>query len=685
MRTSAYLTIALALVGAACSQKEDIKLPFGVGIDVSNMDTTTHPGDNFFQYANGGWIAKSTIPADLGSWESFTELHEANQKILLNILEKAAVSDKYPEGSDQRKASDFYAVGMDSLLAEKAGATVLKPYLEKIESIKNKNQIQNYLTEDALTGSCAFFGIFILSDLQNSSKIVPYLGSGGLGLPERDYYLKTDSKSQEIREKYKLHIANLFELTGIVEKQARLHSELVMRLETQLAKAMLTKEASRDPYNLYHPKSMTELYTLTPSVDWKTYFQSLSVIADTIIVTEPAYMAEYEKIVSQYRIEDIKIYLKATLLRKSAPLMNKAFVYESFDFNKKYLAGVTQIRPRWKRMLEMTNDVLGDAIGQLYVEETFPPEAKQKALEMVENIKLAFADRIKQLEWMTDSTKEMALKKLSTLTVKIGYPENWKDYVGMEVSKDPETASYFQNVMNTNRYAQKREFAKLRMPVDRTEWQMTPQTINAYYNPLFNEIVFPAGILQPPFYDYRADEAVNYGGIGAVIGHEISHGFDDQGAKFDSFGNLKNWFKKTDYENFQHKGKALVNQFDKYEALPSVFVQGQFTLGENIGDLGGVTAAYAGLQRFLRENPKKTLRMIDGFTPEQRFFISWATIWRVKYRDETLRTQVFTDPHAPGMYRANGPLTNFPAFYAAFGIKQGDKMFRTEAERVKIW
>ncbi len=669
----------------SCGAEKESQLQEGVGIVLSNMDTTVSPGDDFFKYVNGGWLAKSTIPADQGSWGSFAELREANQQVLLDILKKAATDTQYPEGSDQRKAADFYAVGMDSLLAEKAGVSVLKPYLEKIELIKNKSQIQSYLTDDLLTGSEAFFGIFILSDLQNSDKVVPYLGAGGLGLPERDYYLKTDAKSKETRERYVQHIKKLFVLAGETESLAARNATLVLALETQMAKAMLSKEASRDPYNLYHPKAVDELYKLTPSVDWKNYFNTLNIKADTVTVTEPAYMTAYEQIVSTYRIDDIKTYLKASLLRKAAPLLNNAFVEESFDFNRRYLAGVQQIRPRWKRVLDMTNGVLGDAIGQLYVETAFPPEAKQKAQLMVENIKLAFVDRIKQLDWMTDSTKMMALQKLSGMTVKIGYPDTFRDYVGMPVSKDPETASYFQNVMNARSYETKREFAKLGKPVDKSEWQMTPQTINAYYNPLFNEIVFPAGILQPPFYDYRADEAVNYGGIGAVIGHEISHGFDDQGAKFDVAGNLKNWFQENDYANFQNKGKALVNQFDQYQPLPGVFVQGQFTLGENIGDLGGVTAAYEGLQRFLRENPQQHPGKIDGFTPEQRFFISWATIWRVKYRDETLRTQVLTDPHAPGMYRANGPLTNLPYFYEAFGIKPGDKMYRAEAERVKIW
>jgi putative endopeptidase len=684
MKKINLLLILFAML-AGCSEKQENQLPDGVGINISYLDSTVRPADNFFGFVNGGWLAQSTIPPDLGSWGSFTELREANQQVLLEILKKAATSEKYPEGSDQRKAADFYAIGMDSLLAETAGLGALAAYLQKIESIKNKNQINSYLTDDILTGSEAFFSVFVMSDLLNSNKVVPYLTAGGLGLPERDYYLKTDAKSKEIRDKYKQHTANLFGLSGVTALEAKRQSEVVLKLETQLAKSMLSKEDSRDPYKLYHPKSLNELFALAPSVDWNAYFTSLAVAEDTIVVTEPAYLAEYEKIVSTYKIEDIKVYLRATLLRKAAPLLSNVFVQESFNFNRKYLAGVEQMRPRWKRVLDTTNGLLGEAIGQLYVEETFPPEAKQKCLEMVDNIKLAFADRIKQLDWMSDSTKQMALAKLSSFTVKIGYPETWRDYVGLPVDKNPETASYFQNVANARAYETRREFAKLGKPVDKTEWQMTPQTINAYYNPLFNEIVFPAGILQPPFYDYRADEAVNYGGIGAVIGHEISHGFDDQGAKFDSFGNLKNWFKQQDFTNFENKGKALAQQFDTYEPLPGVFVQGQFTLGENIGDLGGVTAAYEGLQRFLRENPDRNPGFIDGFTPEQRFFLSWATIWRVKYRDETLRTQVLTDPHSPGMYRANGPLSNYAPFYQAFGVKEGDKMFRPEVERVKIW
>lgn len=684
MKITSLLTWLLgAVLLLSCSNKDDKKLPEGVGINTSYLDTTVRPSEDFFRFVNGGWIAKNEIPADLGAYGSFTELREENQKVLLEILRKAGENEQYKEGSDQRKAADFYTVGMDSLMAERAGVSILQPYFEKIDAIRNKKDLQEYLEQDILQGGSAFFNMAVFPDLKKSNVMAAYLTSGGIGLPERDYYLKEDDKSKETRQKYVEYIKNLFVLAGADEAEAKEHAETVLKIETRLAKTMLSKEDSRDPYKSYFPKSIAELNALAPSVDWRDYFQSLDIKVDTVIVTEPAFLQEYHKIASDPNLQDVKTYLRAGLLRSAAPFMNHAFVQESFNFNSKYLTGVQQMRPRWKRVLATTNNLIGEAIGQLYVDETFPPEAKQKAQEMVENIKLAFADRIKQLDWMSDSTKEMALKKLSTFTVKIGYPEKWIDYSSLEVSKDPEEASYFNNVVNANIFQSKRQIAKLGKPVDRAEWGMTPQTVNAYYNPLFNEIVFPAAILQPPFYDYRADEAVNYGGIGAVIGHEISHGFDDQGAKFDAEGNLKNWFTEKDLSSFEERGKNLAKQFDQYEPLPGVFVQGQFTLGENIGDLGGITAAYEGLQRFYRENGKPGL--IDGFTPEQRFFISWATIWRIKYRDEALRTQVLTDPHSPGMFRANGPLTNFPPFYEAFDVKQGDKMFRPDSSRVKIW
>lgn len=685
MKTLSFIicVLAAAFLISCSSGSEETKLPEGVGINVSYMDTTTKPSDDFFQFVNGGWIATNEIPADLGAYGSFTELREDNQKILLDILQKAGKNEQYKAGSDQRKAADFYSIGMDSVLAEREGISILKPYFDEIAAIENKKDIQEYLQQDVLKGGSAFWNIGIFPDLKNSDQISIYVTSGGIGLPERDYYLKTDEKSKEIREKYVAHITNLFVLSGVTEEEAKKQAGIVLKIETRLAENMLSKEDSRDPYKSYFPKSIPELAKLASAVNWNDYFNSFNAKVDTVIVTEPAFLQEYDKIVNDTRIADIKSYLKAGLLRTAAPFLNNAFVQESFNFNQKFLTGVEQMRPRWKRVLATTNDLMGEAIGQLYVDETFPPEAKQKAMDMVENIKLAFADRIKQLDWMSDSTKEMALKKLGTFHVKIGYPEKWIDYSSLEVSKDPELSSYFQNVVNANLFESKRQLAKLGKPVDRQEWEMTPQTVNAYYNPLFNEIVFPAAILQPPFYDYRADEAINYGGIGAVIGHEISHGFDDQGAKFDAQGNLKNWFTEKDFSRFEEKGKSLAKQFDLYEPLPGVFVQGQFTLGENIGDLGGITVAYEGLQRFYREHGKPG--PIDGFTPEQRFFISWATIWRIKFRDEALRTQVLTNPHSPGMFRANGPLTNFTPFYEAFHVVEGDKMFRPDEQRVKIW
>lgn len=670
------------LLSSCANQKPEENLS-GIGINLENIDTAVRPQDDFFKYVNGGWISKATIPPDQGRWGSFNELREFNNDAVLKVLEKAGKdAAKYPDGTDQRKAADFYSIGMDSLLAEKSGTVPLKPYLDKIAAIDSKSKIQDYLVADVLTGGGSFFGFSIFPDLQNSKKMAAYLESGGLGLPERDYYLSNDAKSKETRNKYKEHIANLFKLAGD-EAKATANAEKVLALETQLAKSMLSKEDRRNPMLQYNPKAIAELSKLTPSIDWKKYFSDLKVNEDTIIVTEPAFLKEYEKVINAYSLDDIKIYLKAALLRGSAPLLNNAFVQESFNFNGKYMRGTDKMRPRWKRVLEVTDGFLGEAIGKLYVDETFPPEAKQKALDMVENIKLAFADRLKTLEWMSDSTKEMALKKLSTFTVKIGYPDKWKDYSKLQIEKSPEKASYFSNAVNAARYQVEEDIDKLGKPVDKSEWEMTPQTVNAYYNPLFNEIVFPAGILQPPFYNYKADEAVNYGGIGAVIGHEISHGFDDQGSQFDADGNLKNWWAEKDLAMFKEKGKAYVGQFDKYEPLPGVFVQGQFTLGENIGDLGGIVMAYEGLQRFYKTNKKPA--PIDGLTAEQRFFVSWGTIWRSISRDETLRTQVLTDPHAPGMYRSNAPLTNFEPFYEAFDVKEGDKMYRPDSSRVKIW
>ena len=679
------LTCTFAAAITCCtSSKTETTLPAGVGINLANMDTTVNPADNFFEYVNGGWVKDTPIPSDQGRWGSFNELAETTRKNTLEVLKAAATNDQYKEGSPERKAADFFAIGMDSTLAEKMGITPIKPYLDKIGAIRTTADVQDYLASQVSTVGGAFFGVGVNSDLKKSDVTALYIGAGGIGLPERDYYAKDDDKSKEIREKYVEHIRRMLIHSGVDENKATSQAKAVMEIETKLAMGMLTKEERRNPDNRYNKRSISQLAEVSPALNWENYFDRIDVKGiDSVIVSDPGFLKAFGEVLAKEKIDNLKTYLRWRLIDNTAPYLNHELVAADFDFFTKYLRGIDAQRPRWKRVLDATTNALGEAIGKLYVEKHFPPEAKQKALELVDNVKIAFGNRIKNLDWMSDTTKEKALKKLSTFNVKIGYPDEWRDYSKLTIEKSPERMSYATNVLDARQFEFERQIAKLGKPVDRKEWRMTPHTVNAYYNSVFNEIVFPAAILQPPFYDYRADAAVNYGGIGAVIGHEISHGFDDQGSKFDAEGNLKNWWLDTDLKKFQEKGKAYAAQFDKYEPLPGVFVQGQFTLGENIGDLGGVAVAYDGLQLHLKEHGNPGL--IDGFTPEQRFFISWATIWRSKYKDETLRTQVLTDPHAPGMYRANGPLTNFEPFYQAFGVKEGDKMFRPESERVKIW
>lgn len=628
---------------------------------------------------------RTNIPATEGRWGSFNELRERTLQAIYMVMKEAEAGNKHPEGSDYRKAIDFFAVGMDSAQAETLGNKPLLKYFDQINAIKTRDDLRNYLQEQQKIDGGAFFSLFIRSDMKKSDQVALYIGSGGLGLPERDYYILKDEKSRETREKYRQHVARMLELSGVEKLSAQQQAQAVMDIETRLANSMMTKENRRDPDKIYNKRSLAQLSQLVPSVSWHQYVESLGIKdVDSLIVTDIAFMTEVERIIGRGADSGaIKSYLRWHLVNSASPYLSHQYVNEDFNFYSKYLRGIDEMKPRWKRVLGSLDEALGEAVGQLYVAKNFPPEAKKKAEQMVENIKMSFAGRIKELDWMSDSTKQKALNKLRAFNVKIGYPDEWRDYAGLLIERHPERSSYVENVWNSARFTLQREVSKLGKPVDRKEWLMSPQTVNAYYNPLFNEIVFPAAILQPPFYNYQADEAVNYGGIGAVIGHEISHGFDDQGSKFDGEGNLKKWWSDEDFRKFKEKGKALADQYSKYEPLPGIFVQGEFTLGENIGDLGGVAMAYDGLQRYMREKGRPGL--IDGFTPEQRFFISWATIWRTKTKDETMRTLVMTDPHSPGIYRAIGPLSNIPEFYDAFGVSEGTKLYRPEAERVKIW
>lgn len=679
-------TLSFFAIACGSSQKDEPAADADqvIGINTAYIDSTVRPADDFFRFVNGKWIEKTEIPGDQGRWGSFNELRENTNKTVLSILENAGKSNKYGEGTDQRKAIDFYAIGMDSLLAEHSGVQPLQSYFGKIEKIENTKDLQKYLAEQEMYGGGAFFRFAIFPDLKNSNVMATYLAQGGLGLPDRDYYTKTDAKSQEIREKYVQHIARMLTLLGDEPGAAAAQAKRIMALETRMAEASMTNVERRNTPALYNKMSLAEVSKLVPSIDWSQYLADLGVTGvDTLIVMQPKFMKEFQKITQQVPVSEWKEYLRWQWLDANAPYLSSEFVEANFEFYSKELRGVEEMQPRWKRVLSTTNRSLGEAIGKLYVDETFPPEAKQKAQEMVENIKLAYAERIKNLDWMSDSTKQKALEKLKLMMVKIGYPDEWRDYSGLVVEGDPESSSYAQNILNARKFDFEYDVSKLGKPVNKKEWGMTPQTVNAYFNPSFNEIVFPAAILQPPFYNYKADMAVNYGGIGAVIGHEISHCFDDQGSRFDAQGNMKNWWTEKDAESFKARTGQLVAQYNSYELLDSVHVNGAFTLGENIGDLGGVNAAFDGLKRHLATHGDPGL--IDGMTPEQRFFVSWGTIWRIKYKNETLRTQVNTDPHSPGMYRANGPLSNLEAFYEAFDVKPGDGMYRADSVRVKIW
>ena len=688
-----FSSIAAISIGVSCKgekQPEVEKIP---GIVVENMDTTMQPTDDFFRYVNGSWLDKTEIPADRTSWGSFNELRKRTDADVLAILSEAIAEDNFPklkdaEGnltleSDQKKAVNFYETIMDTVARNEQGIEPVKPFLAKIDALNNLDDLQKLLIEMAPYGGAGFFDFGVFNDLKDSKMNAGYVTPAGLGL-SRDYYVDQDENTKEKRTKYIAHIARMLEMFGDSKELATTNANKIFKYEFNLAEPRFTKEESRDTRKMYNPKSIAELSELVPAINWRAYFEGLGVKEiDRVIVMQPNYMAAVEKILTSSSMEDVKLYLRWTAIDRAAGMLSKDIEVANWEFYGKELTGAKQQRARDERALGTINNVVGEALGKLYVDKKFPPDAKAKAEEMIKNVMLGFEKRIASLEWMSPETKEKSLEKLHKMTVKIAYPDKWKDYSELEVKGVKDGGSYFQNSINATKWNFKENIAKLGKPVDRTEWGMAPQTVNAYFNPVNNEIVFPAAILQPPFYNYTADEAVNYGGIGAVIGHEISHSFDDQGSRFDGDGNLVDWWTKDDSEKFAVLGKKLADQYSAVEALEGLNLNGEFTLGENIGDLGGVNAAYEGLQIFYEKNGKP--EPIDGFTAEQRFFMSWGTIWRTKMRDEAMRNLIKTNPHAPGMYRAYMPLQNVDSFYEAFDIKEGDKMFLTAEDRVKIW
>ncbi|AMO20391.2 M13 family metallopeptidase [Flavobacterium columnare] len=653
------------------------------GINLNYMDKNVKPGDDFFRYVNGAWYDKTEIPADKTRWGSFDELRFNTDKDVLAIL-KEAVSKNLEVKSDQGKAVNVYKTYMDTITRNKRGIKPLQPYLAKINAIRNVQDLNKLITELTPEGGIGFYSAGIGPDAKDSNKNVVYISLGSLGLPDRDYYISDDKDSKEKREKYVLHVTRMLQFLGEKPELAKQNAEKILALEIEMARPRLDRVQRRDRRNTYNPMSVADLQKLTPSVNWDAYLQGIGLgKIEQVIVSQPKYMEALETIFKANKIEDWKAYLRWILLDESSNELTTEIEKANWDFYSKTLQGALKQRPREERALQVVNATVGEALGKLYVEKKFPAEAKAKAKAMIENVFLAFENRINKLPWMTPETRKGAIDKLRKSTIKIGYPDKWKDYSKLEIVAKEAGGNYFENMKNVAKWAYQEDIEKLNKPVDKTEWGMSPQTVNAYFNPTYNEIVFPAAILQPPFYDYKADEAINYGGIGAVIGHEISHGFDDSGSRYDADGNLKNWWTDEDLKQFTGLGNALASQYSALQPLPGIFVDGKFTLGENIGDLGGVNAAYDGLQLFLSKKGRPAT--IDGFTPEQRFFISWATIWRSKMRDEAIKNQVKTDPHSPGMYRAYIPLTNVDAFYQAFNIKEGDKLFVKPENRIKIW
>ena len=655
------------------------------GIAVDLMDKSVRPNDNFFQFVNGTWLKNTAIPADKTRWGSFDELRQNTDKDALAILNAASKDPKYKSNTDQGKAINIYKSVMDTVARNKQGIKPIQADLAKINAIKNTADLQKLLMEtEAVGGGAGFFGFGIGADEKNSNRNIVSLGPGSLGLPDRDYYVSEDKDSKEKREKYVLHLAKMLQYIGENPAQAKEDAEKILALEIQMSKPRLDRVERRDSKKQYNPTAISDLKKMVPIMDWNSYLKGIGIAkVDTVNISQPRYMAALQTIFSENKVEDWKAYMRWMLLRSAAGQLSTEIETANWEFYGKALTGALKQRPRHEKALQVVNGTVGESLGKLYVEKMFPAEAKTKAYNMIQNIIRAYRARINNLTWMSPETKTKAIEKLEKLTIKIGYPDKWEDYSAMVVKSPAEGGSYFENMKNVSNWGWQKDLAKLGKPVDKTEWGMSPQTVNAYYNPSYNEIVFPAAILQPPFYDYKADEAVNYGGIGAVIGHEISHGFDDEGATFNADGNLIDWWTADDLAKFTALGGALADQYSALEPLPGTHVDGKFTLGENIGDLGGINAAYDGLQLYLKENGNPGL--IDGYTPEQRLFISWATIWRSKIRDEALKNQVKNDPHSPGMYRAYVPLTNLDTFFQAFDIKEGDGMYVTPEKRVKIW
>ena len=648
------------------------------GVDPANLDMALKPCEDFYAYANGGWLKAHSIPADKARYGAFEEVSERNRAILKQILEETSAKRSWVKGSVEQKVGDFYASGLDEAVIDQRGLAPMKPIFATIEGLKEAKQLPTLLAKLHTQGLPGGFGFYVGQDAKASTQYLGNLSQGGTGLPDRDYYLKGDARSKEFRAKYELHVAKMLELAGDSPALAKARARIVLELETRLAEAQWTRVEMRDPQKRYNKRTLEQLVTEVPGFDWKAYFKARGVKLADLNLTQPSFFKTFAKLASEVPAPQWRIYLRWHALNATASLLPKAFGEEAFAFHGKVLSGTPEREPRAKRIEAATDGSLGEALGQLYVKVAFPAEAKKRVLDMVENLRIALRERITNLDWMGADTKQSAILKLNAFGVKIGYPDKWKTYA-FDVSR----VDYFGNVRRASAFRIQENLKKLGKPIDRTEWGMTPPTVNAYYSPTMNEIVFPAGILQPPFFDPKADDAVNYGSLGFVIGHEMTHGFDDSGSQFDAEGNLKNWWTDADKKAYEARTDLVVKQYDAYEPLKGEHVNGKLTLGENIADIGGLKIAFAAYQNSLKG--KAIPGPIDGFTGPQRFFLGAAAVWRNHIREAALAVRLKTDPHSPGRERVNGPLSNLPEFFEAFACADGQPMKRDAKVRPAIW
>ncbi|HQQ95212.1 MAG TPA: M13 family metallopeptidase [Bacteroidia bacterium] len=677
MKSNILIGSGIALVlGTSCKQNAEPEKAAKAFFDTSGMDKSIKPGDNFYLYANGNWVKNTSIPDDQSGWGSFYTLYEENLQKLKGILEESSKAHA-SKGSLEQKVGDYYASGMDTTTIEKLGAEPLKPVLAEIDAVKDVKQLIQVVSKLANTGENTILGLYVGADDKNSAMNIAALYQVGLSLPEKEYYSRTDSSSEASRKALVTYASTLFKLCGFESAEAEKSAKSVLALETEIAKSHRTPVELRDPQANYNKMSIADLQKRSPAIDWNAYFTSLNIHCDSVNVSQPGYYEALSKLLTSQPIEVWKTKLKYEYISDNANLLSKAFADANFEFERVF-SGQKKDSNRWKKMVNRVDRGLGELLGQIYVKKYFNDTAKQRMDELVNNLQKAFAIRINQLDWMSEATKKRATDKLNTFMKKIGYPSKWKNFDDVEI--DP--ANFFANVMSVRKHHQKESVGKVGKPVDRSEWGMSPPTVNAYYNPSNNEIVFPAGILQPPFFDANADDAINYGAIGMVIGHEMTHGFDDQGSQYDEKGNMVNWWGKEDGDKFKGKTGAVVEQYNAYTLLDGQHIKGELTLGENLADIGGLAIAY---DAFKMTKQGQDSTKIDGFTPDQRFFLGFAQVWRLKNREEVLRTRLNTDPHSPEMYRVNGPAANFDPFYKAFNVKEGDALYRKPEQRAKIW